>query len=441
METATETTIDELVHLYKSEPNYQPTIDEIISNTNYAMNELVNISNQIFIDVCMLDNKRAQNYLHVVDFTRGIIDKDTIMKILDDTDIDTSSTFKRIETLRRNQKMAIDLVKIMTNTNVLNNLFRQDSDVTKSISENVAISQNPIGNPVENNIFDLSHSKPLPALNSPQSINPTGKSVENIILNLSHSNPLTALNLPQSISLIQLMNPSEQRTDSLQSINPISQIETLKNDSVYCRFYPDCITCINNMTIIRPGENYKDPSTYCLNKCIYCSSRRKDFNKISKIETKPRLTRNQLIQDEYINGDDIYFFVMLTSNIEDGPREYLELSMIKSFNQMFPPSRPARANVYITNLQSENPYLYGLIRYDRVNFPTGTRISPKSSHIKNYFISHYTGERITDRVYDVENLTKYKGKRYLTDRSIIITKYNYLIANGNPTGNPLEDFL
>lgn len=156
---------------------------------------------------------------------------------------------------------------------------------------------------------------------------------------------------------------------------------------------------------------------------------------------------NQIGANIFINGDkyivgDIYYNIMLTSNIEDGPIEYLKNSLITNFQHMFPPSRRSSANVYtLISDALGNPKLLGLIRYDRGNFPPGTRISVKSNIINNNIKSFYTGAYVTNRQYTVVNLTVYKNKMYLTKQDTVVEVYNLIQSSGTVTGDPLENFL
>lgn len=194
----------------------------------------------------------------------------------------------------------------------------------------------------------------------------------------------------------------------------LQAVHSTTNNKFYCRYFPNCNFCKNNTL------QSDDPTHYCVKNCTFCSSLRKVDNIKKKEITKPIVK-----EIGYINNDDIYFYVTLTSSLEDGPLEYLIESMIKNFKQMFPPSRSASAYIFSINTNGVTPILYGLIRYDRLNFPSGTRISPKSNHIKNNFKSVYTGKIIKNREYNVENLTTYKNKQYLTKTDIIREKYNY----------------
>ena len=152
-------------------------------------------------------------------------------------------------------------------------------------------------------------------------------------------------------------------------------------------------------------------------------------------------SENTYLTQQHIMNNDIYFYVTLTSSQEDGTEDFLSKTLVNNFMKMFPPSRSASAYVYSLNSNNGNPILYGLIRYDRLNFPPGTRISPKSNHIKNNFKSHGTGNILRPREYTVENLTVYKNKQYLTRTDIIRERYNSIVVLGNAVGSSIDDFL
>ena len=58
-----------------------------------------------------------------------------------------------------------------------------------------------------------------------------------------------------------------------------------------------------------------------------------------------------------------------------------------------------------------------------------------------YDVENYVYDPVVSREYNVENLTTYKNKRYLTNRDTILLVYNNMISKGEIIGNSLENFL
>lgn len=108
-----EANIEEIVSIYQSNPNYEPEIEEIITNTNYALNESTEIFNKIYSEASILDINRSKNYLHMVDFINGIIDKDSIMRFLTEKDIESANYFNLIDSLKQKHIIAINLIKFI----------------------------------------------------------------------------------------------------------------------------------------------------------------------------------------------------------------------------------------------------------------------------------------------------------------------------------------
>ena len=131
---------------------------------------------------------------------------------------------------------------------------------------------------------------------------------------------------------------------------------------------------------------------------------------------------------QFVNNDDIYFYVTLTSSRDDGPKQFLIGSLISNFKKMFPPSRSTGSYVYSINNNNGNPVLFGLIFLLGLEYllnPTILRI--------------ILNRPIMVRVLQTENIM-YKNKQYLTKTDIIREKYNSIIVNGNAVGYPFESF-
>jgi len=112
--------------------------------------------------------------------------------------------------------------------------------------------------------------------------------------------------------------------------------------------------------------------------------------------------------------------------------------LVKNFKQMFPSSYSGKAWVYSAFIYEDaSVQLDGLIRYDANN---KYRITPKSSHIKNVIISEHTKEKNL-RKYNVESLTKYQNKTYVTLRDKVIEKYNYVSRNSPVIGDIITIFI
>ena len=397
-----ELSIEEITLLYRKAPNYEPDIKEVISNTFYALSEMANISDKIFEGAMYLDSQRSKTYMNSSDFVDNIIDRESFRKMIDDSDSESSKIVNVLEAYKRTQSSALDLLRIMFDKLVK---LPQKQDATPTHQDN----------PPNMGMDDVQDTKPI--AQNVQDVHPTTQNIQDI-------QPITQ-NI-QAISL-NIISPN----------TPVFVQRTItENQNVYCRYYPNCTFCLNNKLVLN------DSTYYCIQDCTYCSSLRKG-NKNHTKEIIRTITNILPVRDPiYINTNDIYFYVILMSHNEDGPNDYLESVMIKNFKQMFPPSRPSKVNAYVIEKNDDSaPILSGLIRYDKENFPVGTRISTKSNHIKNHYKSFHTGEMVKHRQYNVQNLTTYKGKQYLTQTDIIIEKYNIMISKGNVMGSTIENFI
>lgn len=220
----------------------------------------------------------------------------------------------------------------------------------------------------------------------------------------------------------------------------------------------ECQRCIDewDLNIQRKLFEENKAFQYCRNKCVWC----RDFIKswrLSQLEKKdptiiaptpapvptaigpvPSIsTAIALIAPAKINTSDKYFYVVLTAPLEDGTPDYLTDTLIKNFRQMFPPSYSATANVFSITIKDGLVELTGLIRYDHRN---KYNISPKSKHIKNDIKSSSTGIK-QSRYYRVDNLTKYIGRKFETDRQVIVDKYSFISKHGPLQGDTIDRFL
>lgn len=159
---------------------------------------------------------------------------------------------------------------------------------------------------------------------------------------------------------------------------------------------------------------------------------------VNRNESEPLLVSTRVeSENETIATNDKYFEVTLTANETDGEDIYIIDALVKNFRQMFPPSYRANAWVYGIEYTEGIPQLHGLIRYDEKN---KYRITPKSTHIKNIIVSQYTGTK-EERMYRVENLTKYEDKKYKTVKSKVEERYRFVTKQGKVTGDTIDRFL
>lgn len=143
-------------------------------------------------------------------------------------------------------------------------------------------------------------------------------------------------------------------------------------------------------------------------------------------------------ESQYINTNDKYFKITMSTDKNDGSIEYIKESLIKNFKHMFPPSFKAKAWVYSTAIVDDNTVILdGLIRYDANN---KYNISTTSAPLKN--IIKMEGTKIKNsRHLTVENLTKYHKKQYMTNKDDVINTYNNIAKNNNQTGDLKIKFL
>jgi hypothetical protein len=275
-------------------------------------------------------------------------------------------------------------------------------------------------------------------------LNQCGKIISNTRTSLSLHNQnqkdsIGASPTIQSSKTYQINNQGETQDNQKITDEPI----------IVCS-YNDCPSCI---------QISDHTFSYCINKCVMCAAKRKiskysshsnHLIKDSSIKSNPpQLISSELINNsnivdinrEFINTNDKYYFILLTSHRDDGSNSYIVDELSKNFRSMFPNSFPAIAYCYSIGLTSENiPYLNGLIRYDSKG---KYRISPKSSHIKNTICSMTTGTK-TLRYYDVQNLTKYANRQYQTRIKDVRDKIIYIRNQGSfiqMTGNTEQELL
>jgi hypothetical protein len=141
---------------------------------------------------------------------------------------------------------------------------------------------------------------------------------------------------------------------------------------------------------------------------------------------------------DFIDTNDKYFYVLLTSSLDDGPAQYLVNALIANFYKMMPKSYPTKLYCYVTTLTQRGiPHLYGLIRY---NSDGKYSISKKKNIFRNEIVSVVNGTR-NERSFIIDQLTESYNKKRMTSKNKIINLYHDFSQYGEIQGDSLERFL
>ncbi len=260
-----------------------------------------------------------------------------------------------------------------------------------------------------------------------------------------NSNLLTLNNISSAVNFEPNLNP----------ITPIDLRSSTNNTNL--KYMPK--PRINKLNVGSPeisGQNFRVKLIFTKDEVLYVPIESRKMGSINSQQIVNVITQKDTINppsqnnssyqtinipkqpDLEINTNDKYFNVILTSKLEDGSTNYVTHILIKNFKQMFPLSYNAKAWIYsISTNEDTSLKLEGLIRYDSNN---KHRITPKSSHIKNYIKSEYSQQK-NHRPYNVESLTNYSNKRYITVLSKVIATYNYISRDNSSVGDPISLFI
>jgi hypothetical protein len=226
-------------------------------------------------------------------------------------------------------------------------------------------------------------------------------------------------------------------------IEPISHANTRSErkcsvNLLSCEF--DCQLCQSNI----------DAILFCLSgDCLTCDAKRKavrEFNskKIKRDHMKYLYINDGAIEEEIPIDNDIllkyrYYYVILSSDIEDGSETHIKAELTRNFNRLTAPSALVTASIYtITRNENDAIELYGLLKQK-----TGTGsicISNKSTIFRNNVKKEGT-KKSNERPKHIINHTKYVSKEFKTEKSTIVDLWNQINNRGSPIGDSLEFFI